>query len=79
MPKHSLLGTQYLHHRKKRFLEDTRCRTPVEAVMAVKRTLEQWSDILNEEREFELEHLNTRSLARLEISKTAKLVPSRLP
>ncbi len=44
---------EYLRRAKQRFLEGLWYRTPIEAVEAGKRTLEQWADILSEERELE--------------------------
>lgn len=46
MPK-----STYITRAKKRFLAGTSYRAPVEAVTRGKRTLEQWVEILNEERD----------------------------
>ncbi len=55
MPK-----STYITRAKKRFLEGTSYRVPVEAVMRGRRTLEQWVEVLNEERDLEI---NKRILA----------------
>jgi hypothetical protein len=55
-----LLGKQYLRRSKKRFLEGIRASSPFEAVMQGIRTLEQWADILNQERELEIERLSLK-------------------
>jgi hypothetical protein len=49
MPK-----STYITRAKKRFLEGTSYRVPVEAVQRGRRTLEQWAEILNEERDLEM-------------------------
>lgn len=49
----------YLTRAKKRFLEGTSYRVPVEAVTRGRRTLDQWASILEEERE--LEEANIRA------------------
>jgi hypothetical protein len=41
----------YVRRAKRRFLQGLWHRTPIDAVLAGKRTLEQWTDLLNEERE----------------------------
>jgi hypothetical protein len=43
----------YFKRASRRFLQGTRHRTPAEAVEAGSRTLEQWVNILSEERELE--------------------------
>ena len=52
--------TSYMKRASKRFLEGTRCRTPVEAVEAGLRTLNEWASLLTEEREHEAAYLETR-------------------
>jgi hypothetical protein len=64
MRESKLLGKQYLRRSKKRFLEGTRASSPFEAVMQGIRTLEQWADILNFERELEIERLGLKREAR---------------
>jgi hypothetical protein len=64
MREMKLLGKHYLRRSKKRFLEGTRARTPFEAVASGARTLEQWADVLNFEREFEIERLGLKPEAR---------------
>lgn len=49
MPK-----STYITRAKKRFLQGTSFRVPVEAVSRGRRTLEQWVEILNEERDLEI-------------------------
>jgi hypothetical protein len=44
---------EYVRRAKRRFLEGLWHRTPVEAVLAGKRTLEEWADVLEVEREQE--------------------------
>ncbi len=53
MPKQKSIKTNYLRRSTRRFLGFTRYRSPFEAVLSGVRTLEQWADILNEERELE--------------------------
>ena len=48
---------KYTKRASQRFLQGTRYRTPVEAVEAGVRTLEEWTDILAEEREAEYRYL----------------------
>jgi hypothetical protein len=43
----------YMKRAAKRFLEGTKFRTPVDAVEAGVRNLDQWADFLAEERELE--------------------------
>jgi hypothetical protein len=43
----------YMKRAAKRFLEGTKFRTPVDAVEAGARTLDQWADFLAEERELD--------------------------
>jgi hypothetical protein len=43
----------YMKRAAKRFLEGTRCKHPIEAVERGLRTLEEWVDCLNAERELE--------------------------
>jgi hypothetical protein len=43
----------YMKRAAKRFLEGTRCKQPIEAVERGLRTLEDWVDCLNAERELE--------------------------
>ena len=52
--------TSYLKRARRRFLEGTRCKSPLEAVEAGLRTLCQWADVLAEEREAENHHLLQR-------------------
>lgn len=52
--------TSYMKRASKRFLEGTRCKTPVEAVEAGVRTLNDWANLLTEERENEVAYLETR-------------------
>jgi hypothetical protein len=49
----------YMKRAAKRFLEGTRFRTPVDAVEAGARTLDQWADFLSEEREIEAQQSHT--------------------
>ena len=49
MPK-----STYITRAKRRFLEGTSYRVPVEAVTRGRRTLEQWVEILNQERDLEI-------------------------
>jgi hypothetical protein len=58
MPKQKSIKTKYLRRSVQRFLGFTRYRSPFEAVLNGVRTLEQWADILNEERELEMQLLN---------------------
>jgi hypothetical protein len=51
----------YLRRAKRRFLDGTRHRIPVEAVTAGVRTLEAWATILDEEREIERTRLQALS------------------
>jgi hypothetical protein len=53
----------YLTRAKKRFLEGTSYRVPVEAVTRGRRTLEEWSSVLNEERELEMDSLRAQIVA----------------
>jgi hypothetical protein len=55
MPKQKSIKTKYLRRSVQRFLGFTRYRSPFEAVLYGVRTLEQWTNILNEERELELQ------------------------
>jgi hypothetical protein len=58
MPK-----STYITRAKRRFLEGTSYRAPVEAVTRGRRTLEQWVEILNEERDLEnLKHTMSRTV-----------------
>ncbi len=68
--------TNYLRRSTKRFLGFTRYRSPFEAVLCGVRTLEQWADILNEERELELERLGSNVAIPIEKpeTKTKRLV-----
>jgi hypothetical protein len=50
----------YLKRAKKRFLEGLWYSAPVDAVLAGKRTLEQWADLVAEERELELQGKESR-------------------
>ncbi len=43
----------YMRRAAKRFLEGTRCKHPIEAVEKGVRTLEEWVDCLNMERELD--------------------------
>ncbi len=45
----------YLKRASRRFLEGTRCRTPVDAVTSGRRSLEEWAHILAEERDLALQ------------------------
>ena len=42
---------KYLKLANRRFLEGTRYKAPIQAVEAGVRTLEEWTDVLNQERE----------------------------
>jgi hypothetical protein len=42
----------YLKRASRRFLEGTKCKTPCEAVETGGRSLEAWTQVLTEEREF---------------------------
>jgi hypothetical protein len=55
MPKLKSSKNNYLRRSAQRFLGATRYRSPFEAVLYGVRTLEQWTNILNEERELELQ------------------------
>jgi hypothetical protein len=67
MPK-----STYITRAKKRFLEGTSYRVPVEAVTRGRRTLEQWVEILNEERDLEnLKH----AMSRTAVSRPHRSVP----
>jgi hypothetical protein len=44
---------EYVRRARKRFLNGLWHRAPIDAVLAGKRTLEQWTDVLSEERELE--------------------------
>jgi hypothetical protein len=55
MPKLKSSKDNYLRRSARRFLGFTRYRSPFEAVLYGTRTLEQWTNILNEERELELQ------------------------
>ena len=59
MRESTRLGKLYLRRSKKRFLEGIRASSPFEAVVSGARTLEQWTDILNFERELELQKVNS--------------------
>jgi hypothetical protein len=63
------LSKQYLRRSKKRFLEGTRASSPFEAVISGARTLKQWTDILNFERELELQNTD-RALNGLQAQNT---------
>ena len=52
----------YYKRASRRFLQGTRHRTPAEAVEAGTRSLEQWVNILSEERELEGAYLQERKL-----------------
>jgi hypothetical protein len=45
----------YMKRAAKRFLEGTSCRHPVEAVECGMKTLEEWVEVLSQEREFDRE------------------------
>lgn len=45
----------YLRRARKRFLVGTKHRTPLEAVTAGTRTIQEWADVLGREREAMLE------------------------
>ena len=66
--------SNYLRRSTKRFLGFTRYRSPFEAVLNGARTLEQWADILNEERELELECLRPNVAIQTEQPKSKHLV-----
>jgi DNA invertase Pin-like site-specific DNA recombinase len=53
----------YLTRAKKRFLEGTSYRVPVEAVTRGRRTLDQWASILEEERELEENRIRAHIIA----------------
>ena len=63
----------YMKRAAKRFLEGTNCRIPVEAVEQGIKSLTEWSDILNEERERQ----NFDDLQRKEILERSRRI--RLP
>ncbi len=65
MSKFKKIGTNYLRRSAKRFLLGTGCRSPFEAVMRGSRTLEHWADILDEERELELQRRSETGLSKL--------------
>ena len=44
---------EYVRRARKRFLVGLWHRAPIDAVLAGKRTLEEWTDLLSEERELE--------------------------
>jgi hypothetical protein len=50
----------YFQRASRQFLNGTRHRTPAEAVEAGSRTLEQWVNLLSEERELEGAHVLER-------------------
>jgi hypothetical protein len=50
----------YLKRAKKRFLQGLWHTSPVEAVLAGKRTLEEWVDIVAEEHDFEMQNQTRR-------------------
>lgn len=50
--------SSYMKRAAKKFLEGTRFRHPIEAVEKGVRTLEEWVDCLNAERELEREMLS---------------------
>jgi hypothetical protein len=52
----------YFKRASRRFLHGTRHRTPAEAVEAGTRTLEQWVNVLSEERELENGYLLERKM-----------------
>lgn len=65
MSKFKNIGRTYLRRSAKRFLAGTSCRSPFEAVMRGSRTLEQWADILDEERELELQRRSETGSSKL--------------
>jgi hypothetical protein len=50
----------YLKRAKKRFLQGLWYASPVEAVLAGKRTLEEWVEVVTLERDFEMRGKTTR-------------------
>jgi hypothetical protein len=56
---------EYVRRARKRFLSGLWHRAPIDAVLAGKRTLEQWTDMLCEERDLE-RRLKTQKTDRLE-------------
>jgi hypothetical protein len=52
--------TSYLKRASKRFLEGTRCKSPIEAVDSGQRPLTLWAEILSQEREVEQAYQQTR-------------------
>jgi hypothetical protein len=74
MPKRKSSKSNYLRRSTNRFLGFTRYRSPFEAVLNGVRTLEQWADILNEERELELERLGLNVAISRQKPKTKHLV-----
>jgi hypothetical protein len=54
----------YMTRAKRRFLEGTRFRAPIDAVLAGARTLEEWTLVLAEEREAETESQRLKRQAR---------------
>ena len=48
----------YMKLANRRFLEGTRYKAPIQAVEAGVRTLEEWTDVLNQEREAQSDRLH---------------------
>ena len=67
MPR--LSKTAYIKKATKRFLDGTNFRSPIDAVEAGARSLEEWSEILFQERELELEQLKQVRLKRRAITR----------
>jgi hypothetical protein len=64
----------YMKRAAKRFLEGTACRHPVEAVELGLKTLEEWVEVLSQEREFDREAAPSRDAARASRKPSAVLV-----
>ena len=46
---------RYAQRARKRFCKDTRFQAPVDLILSGQRTLEDWVEVLSEEREVEIE------------------------
>jgi hypothetical protein len=56
--------TSYMKRASQRFLEGTKFRSPVEAVEAGARRLIDWTQLLAEERDLEMQYLQERPRAK---------------
>jgi hypothetical protein len=56
--------TSYMKRASQRFLEGTKFRSPVEAVEAGVRSLVDWTQVLSEERDLEMQYLQERPRAK---------------